>query len=155
MEDPMKFTINFKVFGVPDGELLDGNDPDNPLVLEIEGDEQELTELERTVSTMNPGETREIEVDADETVGEWDESRIERIPVSQFAEGTEFEEGMLYAFGDEGHGADEGADEGVDEGEGEVFFRVIGREGDVVVCDFNHPLAGRRLKFVVTLLSAE
>lgn len=137
----MKFTINFKVFGVPDGELLDGNDPGNPLVLEIEGDDQEMTDLERTVSTMKPGETREIEVDADETVGEWDESRVERIPVSQFADGTDFEEGMLYAFGDEG--------------EDEVFFRVVGREADVLVCDFNHPLAGRRLKFEVTLLSAE
>ena len=140
-EELMKYTINFKVYGVPDGELLDGNESGEPVELELTEDGGDDSPVEAAVRNMKSGDMSDFEVDPEEAFGEWSEEHVEKIPASHFADDAEFEVGSLYAFGDE-------------DGE-DTFFKVVAIEDDVVVCDFNHPLAGRRLKFEVSLLSVE
>lgn len=137
----MRYTINFKVFGVLDNELLDGNDPAEPVEIEVGEDTGEDSPIEAALRGMKAGETTDFEVDPEDSFGEWFEDRVEKIPLSRFADADGLEVGELYAFGDPG--------------EEEVFFRVVSREGDELVCDFNHPLAGRRLRFEVSLISVE
>jgi peptidylprolyl isomerase len=136
----MKYSVDYSVYSDPDGELLDQNPPDYPLEFEA-GANEVISGFELGVCGMVAGETKEFFVDPEDGYGLRDEDLIKMIDVKELPQDVDFEVGEFYAIG-------ECEDE-------TVTFQVTGRQGDDLVCDFNHPLAGRRLKFVVKVVSTD
>lgn len=115
-------------------------------VLEETGDEpvsfifgvgQIIEGLERGMEGMVVGEERTIEVSPLDGYGEYDETAVQEVPKSLFGD-TEPEVGMkFYAQTNDGHSIP-------------VYIKEV--KEDSVIIDFNHPLAGKNLKFKVKVV---
>jgi FKBP-type peptidyl-prolyl cis-trans isomerase SlyD len=95
--------------------------------------------LERALTGKRPGETVQVVIEAADAYGERDPARVLRLPRSSFPDGMTVAVGSRFL-----RRAADGR---------EVVASVVGLEGDQVMIDMNHPLAGRRLQFSVTVLS--
>ncbi len=123
-----------------DGEVIDASEPGDPLVY-IQGESQIVPGLERELEGLEAGARRQVAVSPADGYGEADPGGIQRVPRREFPEGFEPAEGMeLVAQGPDGE---------------PLPFVVKGversLEGEVVIVDFNHPLAGKTLHFDVTV----
>ena len=123
-------------YEVRDGDtVVDSNVGGAPLVFMF-GKGQIIPGLENGLENMNIGEKAELLVKAEDAYGEHNPDAKQEVPKDQFA-GVDLEEGMtLYGQGEDG-------------GTVQVIVKEIGEE--TVIIDFNHPLAGKDLGFVVTL----
>lgn len=123
-------------YEVSDGKtVVDSNVGGDPLVFMF-GRGQIIPGLENALENMQIGEKKEVLVKADEAYGEYNEEALDRVPRDQFA-GIDLEVGMtLYGQGEDGSTVS-------------VIVKEIG--SDEVVVDFNHPLAGKDLTFMVVL----
>ncbi|MDX9814560.1 MAG: peptidylprolyl isomerase [Sulfurimonadaceae bacterium] len=123
-------------YEVSDGQsVVDSNVGSDPLVFMF-GREQIIPGLENAIKTMQIGERKEVLVKAEEAYGEYNQEALDRVSKDQFA-GIDLEVGMsLYGQGEDGSTV-------------QVIVKEINEE-DVVV-DFNHPLAGKDLTFMVVL----
>ena len=94
--------------------------------------------LESKLVGMSQGENATIEVEAVDAYGKLDESAKQTLPREQF-QGVELAEGlMLYGQGENGE---------------QIQVIVDSFTDTEVTIDFNHPLAGKDLSFMVTILS--
>ncbi len=94
--------------------------------------------LDRELSSMQPGESREFELTAEEGYGERSEEEVAPLPREMFGEGV----------GDLQPGVEIEGEMG-----GQMFrARVVEVRDDEVVLDFNHPLAGMRTKWKVEMV---
>jgi len=123
-------------YEVRDGDkVVDSNVGGAPLVFMF-GKGQIIPGLENGLVNMAVGEKNELLVKAEDAYGELNPDAKQEVPKDQFA-GIDLEEGMtLYGQGEDG-------------GTVQVIVKEIGEEN--VIIDFNHPLAGKDLSFVVTL----
>ncbi len=120
----------------PQGEVLEDT-ADHPLQY-IQGIGQLLPALEQALEGKEPGDEVEITLTPDQAFGEYDEAQIQAIPREAFGEGMDLKPGMvLYARTEEGH---------------QIPFLVREVREDVVIADFNHPLAGETLTFQLKVL---
>jgi FKBP-type peptidyl-prolyl cis-trans isomerase SlyD len=95
--------------------------------------------LERALDGREAGETLRVSIEAVDAYGERDLGRIQRVPRNLFPAGVELAAGMRFeARSREGHGS---------------IVTLAGIDGEDVIIDANHPLAGQRLHFEVTVLS--
>jgi len=123
-----------------DGVVIDASEPGEPLVY-LHGESQIVPGLERELDGLETGTSRKVTVAPADGYGEADLGAVQRVPLSAFPEGFEPKEGMeLVAQGPQGD---------------PLPFVVKGversLEGEIVVVDFNHPLAGKTLHFDVTV----
>ena len=102
----------------------------------IFGTGQIIPGLEKGIEGMEPGQRATITVEAEEGYGVHKPELCRDIPRSNFPADVAIEVGM----GFEAKGP-----------HGPVTFRVSSANDEVVIADFNHPLAGERLKFDVTV----
>jgi FKBP-type peptidyl-prolyl cis-trans isomerase SlyD len=115
-----------------DGEVIEDNNDLEPLVY-LQGGEQILPALEAGLEGMAAGDKKTITLAAADAYGERDATAIQEIPIDQVPEEAR-EVGMaLQAQGRPGP------------------ILVTEVREDVVVLDFNHPLAGKELTFDVTI----
>ncbi len=123
-------------YEVRDGEkLVDSNVGGMPLVFMF-GRGQIIPGLENAIATMSVGQKADVLVKAEDAYGEYNNQALQEVPLDQFA-GIDLEVGMsLYGQGEDG-------------GTVQVVVKEIGDES--VIIDFNHPLSGKDLAFVVTL----
>ncbi|PNV82593.1 MAG: peptidylprolyl isomerase [Sulfurimonas sp.] len=123
-------------YEVSDGEkVVDSNIGGEPLVFMF-GKGQIIPGLESAIANMYVGEKAEVLVKAKDAYGEYEAEAMQEVPRDQFA-GIELEKGMtLYGQGEDG-------------GTVQVTVKEIGDES--VIVDFNHPLAGKDLAFVVSI----
>lgn len=121
-------------YEVNDGtKVVDSNIGGLPLVFMF-GRGQIIPGLENAISNMSIGEKAEVVVKAEDAYGEYDATAKQEVPKDQFA-GIDLEVGMsLYGQGEDG-------------GTVQVVVQEIGDEN--VIIDFNHPLAGKELSFLV------
>lgn len=104
----------------------------------VYGTGQLIEGLESRISDMNEGETKEVNVPADEAYGQYNEELSETLPISNF-EGINLEIGMVLEADGEN---------------GEVFKATVTEvTKDDVTVDYNHPLAGCDLDFTVVIKS--
>lgn len=95
--------------------------------------------LERALEGRQPGESLAVVIEAADAYGERDLGQIQRIPRNQFPPDVELREGMRFqAQSPDGH---------------VQIVTVTGLDAGDVIIDANHPLAGQRLHFAVTVLS--
>ncbi len=123
-------------YEVSDGEkVVDSNVGGMPLVFMF-GKGQIIPGLENAIANMSIGEKAEVLVKSHDAYGEYEAEAKQEVPKDQFA-GIDLEVGMtLYGQGEDG-------------GTVQVIVKEIGK--DNVIIDFNHPLAGKDLSFIVTV----
>jgi FKBP-type peptidyl-prolyl cis-trans isomerase SlyD len=120
------------------GEVVDSNVGQAPLEF-ITDKGQIIPGLEKEVKEMNVGESKVVEVKAEEAYGERNEEWVETLPKEQF-EGIELQKGMtLYGQSPDGQ---------------VVAVTVKDFDDKNVTIDYNHPLAGEDLTFEVKVVSS-
>lgn len=120
----------------PDGEVVDeGRDP---LVYLHGGYEDIFPKIEEALQGKAVGESVQVKLQPDEAFGEYDPELVQIEPRKDFPK--ELQVGMQFEGGPE-----EGDDDDF------VIYRVTEIEGDKVVLDGNHPLAGSALVFTCTV----
>lgn len=95
--------------------------------------------LERALEGRQPGENLSVVIEAADAYGERDLERIARVPRDRFPPDVELEAGMRFQAQSR-------------DGQAQVVT-VTAVDGSDIVIDANHPLAGQRLHFEVTVLS--
>ncbi len=123
-------------YEVSDGnKVIDSNIGSTPLVFMF-GRGQIIPGLEDAIANMQIGQKSQVLVKAEDAYGSYDENALQEVPIDQFS-GIDLEIGMnLYGQGEHGETV-------------QVTVKDIGN--DSVMIDFNHPLAGKDLSFVVIL----
>ncbi len=120
-----------------DGTLADSNVGEAPYTY-VQGQQQMLAALEAALVGLVAGDTREVRLSAEEGYGLVDPEMFQEVPLDAIPEeGRQVGEMLV------------GADPS-----GQPFqVRVAEVRDDVVVVDFNHPLAGQTLNFAVKVLA--
>jgi FKBP-type peptidyl-prolyl cis-trans isomerase SlyD len=123
-----------------DGDVVDTTDPEDREPIEfIQGQGQIISGLETELYGMAVGESRHVEVKAEDGYGDIDDEAFITVERSDFPDSIPVEVGTVFEMR---------------EPEGDLLLaRIIGIEGDEISVDLNHPLAGKDLHFDVTVLS--
>lgn len=120
------------------GRVLDTSRGAAPLDC-LEGAEQIVPGLERALAAMQPGERREVVVAPADGYGLRDESQVGRVPRADLPVEGELRVGDQFQTGPDRHAP---------------IVTVTALEGDDVILDANHPLAGATLHFDAELVAA-
>ena len=116
--------------------ILDSNIGGKPLEF-IMGSGAVIKGLENAVAKMSVGDKQEIVIAPNDAYGEYISDYVQEVPREQFV-GIDLQAGMtLLGQGDNGQ---------------TVQVIVKDFNDDIVIVDYNHPLAGKTLSFAVTLL---
>lgn len=118
------------------GQMLDTSRGGEPMGC-LEGAGQIIEGLERELQTMTAGEKRSVVVPPERGYGAWDETLQQKIPRAQLPV-DELRVGDQFQTGPDRHAP---------------VVKVIALEGDDVLLDANHPLAGQVLHFDVELVA--
>lgn len=94
--------------------------------------------LEKALEGRSIGEHFDIEIQADDAYGQYDENLVQRVPKDIFVGVDELQVGMRFL---------------ADTDMGSVPVEITGIEGDEVIVDGNHMLAGQNLKFNVKIIA--
>ncbi len=128
-------SIQYELKDANNGDILDSNIDAAPLSF-IVGKGQIIPGLESEIMKLSLNDNEEVRVSAKDAYGEYDEKAVQTLPKEQFA-GLELKEGMtLYGQGEDG---------------GTVQVTVKSFDDENVNVDFNHPLAGKDLLFVLSV----
>ena len=117
------------------GEVVDHSEPGEPLGFVI-GFGQIVPGLEQKLKGMEQGQSAKITVEMEEGYGERQQDLYREIPREYFPGDGELEPQMVFQMTGP---------------QGVARFRVDSVTDKAVVADFNHPLAGERLHFQVTI----
>jgi peptidylprolyl isomerase len=122
------------------GEVVDSSEGKEPLTFEF-GREQIISGLERRLTGLRRGDSREIRVTAEDAYGERRPEAVQEVPLDRFPEGVTPKVGLqLELRNPQG---------------GEIPFVITGVSDGHATLDFNHPLAGEALTFAVTVMDVQ
>ena len=117
--------------------LLDASDRDEPISY-LEGSGQIIEGLEEQLRGLEPGTKRSIAVPAAKAYGVRDESQVQRVPRAALPVEGELRPGDRFQAGEDRFAP---------------VVMVVKIEGDEVLLDANHPLAGVDLVFEVEIVA--
>lgn len=132
-------TFDYQLYN-EDGVVIDCSEEGNPLRF-VFGEGSIIPGLERQMEGMEAGESREVTVQPEEAYGPKNPNLIQHVPRTQFDEISILEVGMSYRGK-----TDDGAT---------IDFAVIGMDEENVELDLNHPLAGKILRFQITIVDVQ
>lgn len=135
IENGKQVAIEYSVF-LDDNTKIDTNVGKDPLIF-LFGAHQILPALEEALRGLEVGDQREVTLSPDDAYGDVNPDAYKTVEAKLIPEDLRFEGALLVVS---------------DEQFGEMLIRVQKLEGDQVILDFNHPLAGKTLKFDVTVL---
>jgi FKBP-type peptidyl-prolyl cis-trans isomerase 2 len=124
---------------IDDGTVADSNVGEDPLVYE-QGQREILPALERALLGLAVGDTAKVTLGPDDGYGLVDDALFETVPASVVPENGRHVGTYLVAQAKTGERRQ---------------VRVHEVNGDEIVIDLNHPLAGQTLHFAVRILSVE
>jgi len=130
-------TLEYKL-SLDDGTMIEFSEENDPLVY-LHGHEQIIPGLENALAGLKVGDKKAVTVEPEEGYGEYDEEDFDEVPLAEMPPGFEPEVGMLL----EVHGED-GDDD---------LATITEITDDHLVLDYNHPMAGKRLHFDITVVS--
>ncbi len=120
-----------------DGEVMDSSDGQEPLEF-LAGYGNVISGLEVQMQGMQVGDSKEVSVTPGEGYGEYDAEDFLDVPRKEFPSDLKVEEGMELSVRDD---------------EGQSRYARIEQVGEESVrLNFNHPLAGKTLKFNVKVV---
>ena len=134
-----KITLHFAL-QLENGELVDSNFERDPATFTV-GDGNLLPGFEKALFGMLEGEHKTLVIKPENGFGQRNPNNIQEIARSQFSPDLELSEGLMLSF--------------ADAQKTELPGVVVRFDDDVVVVDFNHPLAGRDILFEVAILKIE
>lgn len=119
-----------------DGTVFDSSQEGEPLVFRI-GEGTLIPGFEEAVIGMEPGETKVENLPPERAFGPFRDELVQSIDRGEFPPDAEIEVGRQFqAAGPQGP----------------MVLSVVDVEGDKVTVDANHPLAGKRLTFEISLV---
>jgi FKBP-type peptidyl-prolyl cis-trans isomerase SlyD len=119
------------------GEVIDTSEGSQPIQF-IQGQQQIIKGLEDELYGMGIGDSKEVLVGPEEGYGEFDPEDFADIPREQFPPEIPLEVGVELELKDQ---------------EGDLIdARIVAVDDENVRLDFNHPLAGEQLHFVVKVV---
>jgi FKBP-type peptidyl-prolyl cis-trans isomerase SlpA len=133
-----RVTLHFSLL-LENGEEVDTTRHARPATFAV-GDGSLLPGFERALFGLAAGANAALRIAAADGFGEAREDNVRFMTLGQFGPGVVPEPGLVVSFA--------GPD-------GELPGVVRAIEGDLVIVDFNHPLAGKTLVFDVSILSVE
>lgn len=119
-----------------DGVLVDESPASAPLDY-LHGRGALISGLESALDGRIAGDVFDVDVGANDAYGQYDENLVQRVPKDVFVGVDELEVGMRFL---------------ADTDMGPVPVEITGIEGDEVIVDGNHMLAGQNLKFHVEVI---
>ena len=120
-----------------DGNQFDSSEGRDPLQFTL-GESQVIIGFEKAVLGLEPGESREVRMEAEEAYGPRRDELIQEVERNRLPDDIELAEGMqLGATGANGE---------------RLNFTVVKFDEASVTLDANHPLAGQALNFNVELV---
>lgn len=119
-----------------DGVLVDVSPASAPLDY-LHGRGALISGLESALDGRVAGDVFDVDVGANDAYGQYDENLVQRVPKDVFVGVDELEVGMRFL---------------ADTDMGPVPVEITGIEGDEVIVDGNHMLAGQNLKFHVEVI---
>lgn len=143
-EEPLKVrknrrvTLHYRIL-LASGEEFDASHPDSPLQF-VCGRGETITGLEKRIMGLEAGDTKEFIVPPEEAFGPRDESLMRELAIAEIPGDTELFIGKVIPIRDKGT---------------EVVFRIVALTDELVVADFNHPLAGQSLRYEVTIVDVD
>lgn len=132
----MEVTLHFSVL-LADGTLMDSTREGPPATF-VFGDGNLMPGFEHSIRGLKAGDRRSVSLTPEKAFGLWREENQQYIDRTLFAREMALEPGLVVSFADHS-----GA---------ELPGVVKALEGDRILVDFNHPLAGRELLFEVDVL---
>jgi FKBP-type peptidyl-prolyl cis-trans isomerase SlyD len=121
-----------------DGEEIDSAESHDPLVY-LHGGQNIIPGLEKALTGLKIGDTRDVRVDPVDAYGEFDEDAFELVPYDAFPADVDLEEGMGLRMVDNSTGR-----------QMEAYVSELRDDGALL--DLNHPLAGETLHFNVEIV---
>lgn len=134
-----KITLHFAL-QLENGDMVDSNFERDPATFTV-GDGNLLPGFEKALFGMMEGEHKTLVIKPEDGFGQRNPNNIQEIARSQFSPDLELSEGLMLSF--------------ADAQKTELPGVVQSFDDDVVVVDFNHPLAGRDILFEVAILKIE
>jgi FKBP-type peptidyl-prolyl cis-trans isomerase SlyD len=135
IENGTVVSIDYKLH-LGDGVVIDASGPGEPLTY-LHGEGQIVPGLERELQGLAVGDSRQVTVSPADGYGERHLHGIQKVDRKAFPDDVELKPGLeLSAMGPNGE---------------VVPFVVTEIQGDQVIVDLNHPLAGKTLHFDVTV----
>jgi FKBP-type peptidyl-prolyl cis-trans isomerase SlyD len=128
-------TIHYKVSDSDSDELIDSSENGEPMTY-LHGAQNIIPGLEQALEGKSTGDELEVTIPPAEAYGERSEDRIQQVPREAFQEMDKVEPGMAVTAQTE---------------QGQINLVITEVEGELVTVDANHPLAGKSLKFSVTV----
>ena len=130
-----KVSLNFSLT-LDTGEVVDSNFDREPVSF-VMGDGSLLPGFEACLLGMKDGQKGVFTITPEQGFGEPQEANFQDLPRHTFSNDSELEIGMVFSFADAAGGELPGVVDSFDE--------------DTVRVNFNHPLAGRTLRFEVKI----
>ena len=134
-----KITLHF-AFQLDNGDMVDSNFERAPATFTV-GDGNLLPGFEKALFGMLEGEHKTVVIKPEDGFGQRNPNNIQEIARSQFSPDLELSEGLMLSF--------------ADAQKTELPGVVQRYDDEVVVVDFNHPLAGRNILFEVAIIKIE
>lgn len=135
VQEQSDIEIRFKL-SLLDGTLVDQTEEDEVFAFQV-GDGQLLNRLDELLIGLEVGTTAKFTLSPEQAFGLPDPSNFQTLPKTEFPETMVLKEGLVIGF-DTPSG-------------NEIPATIYEIKDDVVVMDFNHPLAGQVLIFEATI----
>lgn len=131
--DNTKVTLNFSL-ALEDGTVVDSNHGEEPVTFVV-GDGNLLEGFEKAMRGLRAGDEKELVIAPEDGFGMPNPNNVQEVQASDFPEDLKLEVGLMLSFSDAQNT--------------ELPGVIKELKGDTILVDFNHPLAGRTLKFKV------
>jgi len=130
-----RVTLHFAL-KLENGDIVDSTFERSPATFTV-GDGKLLPGFERKLFGLTEGAREQFTIAPEDAFGQPNPANVQRFDRAMFAAGMELYPGLVISF--------------ADAAQAELPGVISGVEGDAVLVDFNHPLAGRTLLFDVQI----
>ena len=128
-------SIHYKVSDSESDEVIDSSENAEPMTY-LHGAQNIIPGLEQALEGKAVGDELEVVVEAADAYGERSDDRIQQVPMEAFQGMEKVEPGMAVTAQTD---------------QGQINLVITEVNGDMVTVDANHPLAGKSLKFEVSV----
>lgn len=124
-----------------DGEIFEETPADHPVVITI-GQNSFFPVIENELINMKAGETKTFTLSPEDAYGPHHKHLVQKIDRSIFGDRLDPKPGMILSLKLEGN-----------DGPENVPATVVSASNDHITVDYNHPLAGKKITYAITVES--
>lgn len=124
---------------LPSGEIVESVPEDKPITLTI-GSGRILKAVEASMMGMEPGQTKTVHILPEDAYGPYHKSLVHEVSRSCFAGRIDPKPGMILSLSVERDGIKQ-----------QVPSTVLATSNETVTVDYNHPLAGKTITYIIKL----